>query len=233
MAKILLIEDEDSLAVGLVDVLRLKGYSVERESEGDLALKRALQESFDLIVLDAELPALNGFEILKELRGRGSEVRVLMLTARTEETDRVLGFELGVDDYVTKPFSLLELLGRIKAILRRTANALQNESPQSLRLHQTIVDFERFRVEVAGREVPLPAKGFEILRILWQKRGRAVSRDELMDAAWGVDDAVTPRTLNNLIVKLRQTIEPNPEDPQFLKTVHGVGYRLELDETKA
>jgi DNA-binding response OmpR family regulator len=215
--------------VGLVDVLAVKGYEVQRESRGDDGLARALQGDFDLILLDVELPGLSGFEILRTLRQHGHAVPVLMLTARKTEMDRVLGFELGTDDYVTKPFSLLELLGRITAILRRVGGA--TASPPacgSVRLGQATLDLEKFSASRDGEPMPLPSKAFDVLRVLLSQQGKAVTRDDLIDGAWGAEEGVTLRTLNNVIVKIRQAIEPIPEDPRYLKTVHGVGYRLEL-----
>ena len=230
MERILLIEDEDSLAVGLVDVLSLKGYDVHRESRGDLGLKMALAESFDLILLDGELPGLSGFEILKSLREAKRETRVLMLTARKTEMDRVLGFELGADDYVTKPFSLAELLGRIKAILRRNSSPAKSEAsaPLEVSFGDVVVDLDRFTIRKEKAELNLPARAFEILRCLVESEGQVLSRDTLTDSVWGPEEAITLRTLNNLVVKIRQVIEPNPEQPQYLKTVHGVGYRLDV-----
>lgn len=229
-ARILLVEDEDAIAVGLVDVLEVKGYQVERQSDGEVGLERALAGNFDLILLDAELPNLSGFEILKTLRKNQQTTRVIMLTARKTEMDRVLGFELGVDDYVTKPFSLLELLGRIGAVLRRSSGT--DSSPKgaatTLTLGNSIVELDKFTVSKDGQPVNLPAKAFEILRALLEQRGQVVSRDTLMDEVWGAGESITLRTLNNLIVKIRQAIEERPDQPRFLKTVHGVGYRLDL-----
>lgn len=229
-SRILLVEDEDSLATGLVDVLSVKGYQVERAADGRRGLEMALNGGYDLILLDVELPGLSGFEILKELRGGGNSSRVLMLTSRTSEVDRVLSFELGVDDYVSKPFSLSELLGRIKALLRRSlemtgvaASSLSSE----LKFHETVVDLEACRMVRGGEELKLPTKAFAVLQYLLEKEGQVVSRDELIDAVWGEEEYITQRTLNNLVVKIRQAIEKKPEEPVFLKTVHGLGYRLD------
>lgn len=227
MSRLLLVEDEDALAVGLVDVLEVKGYQVVRESQGDAALSRALCEEFDLVLLDAELPELSGFEVLKRLRAQGRSVPVIMLTARQTEMDRVLGFELGTDDYVTKPFSLLELLGRIAAVLRRVGEA-KGRSTVPLRVGSAFLDLEKFSAVRDGVELSLPSKAFDVLRVLLGRRGQVVTRDDLVSHAWGTDDGVTLRTLTNVIVKIRAAIEPEPEEPRHLKTVHGVGYRLEV-----
>ena len=227
MNRLLLVEDEDALAIGLVDVLEVKGYQVTRESQGDLGLERALSERFDLILLDAELPKRSGFEVLKELRAQGRTVPVIMLTARQTEMDRVLGFELGTDDYVTKPFSLLELLGRIAAVLRRVGPT-KVEDTTTLQIGKAELNLEKFSAIHNGAELELPAKAFDILRVLLERRGQVITRDDLITAAWGSDDGVTLRTLNNVIVKIRAAIEPDPEEPRHLVTVHGVGYRLEV-----
>ena len=229
MTRILIVEDEESLAKGLVDVLTVKGYEVSWESDGHSGLEAAMKTTFDLILLDVELPGLNGFEILKALRGAGKDSRVLMLTARGAELDRVLGFEWGVDDYVCKPFSLSELLGRIKALLRRSVTV--QESPQeegALIFGDVRVDLDAFKVIRGGMEIRLPARAFELLRFLVEHSGEVVSRDQLIDAVWGEEECITQRTLNNLVVKIRQAIEQSADEPAFLKTVHGVGYRLEL-----
>ena len=190
----------------------------------------ALSGGYDLILLDVELPGLSGFEILKELRGRGDSSRVLMLTSRTSEVDRVLSFELGVDDYVSKPFSLSELLGRIKALLRRSlemAGATAASPSLELKFGETEVDLEGCRMVRQGEELKLPTKAFAVLQHLLEKEGQVVSRDELIDAVWGEEEYITQRTLNNLVVRIRQAIEDKPEEPVFLKTVHGLGYRLD------
>lgn len=214
-AHLLLVEDEMSLAVGLVDVLRVKGYLVDHVVTGEEAL--AGTDDYALILLDASLPGMSGFEVLQKLRQRRCQTPVLMLTARGSEADRVLGFELGGDDYVVKPFSLAELLGRIAALLRRCA------PPSALLQFGSVqVDLEAFLVR--GRDVVLPTRAFQLLKQLQARRGQAVPRDTLMDEV----ENITLKTLTNLIVKLRQAIEENPEQPRYLKTVHGVGYRLEL-----
>ena len=227
MSRLLLVEDEPSLAVGLVDVLRVKGYEVDHVTTGEEALLKASAGGYGLLLLDAMLPGISGFDVLRRLRERNDAIPVIMLTARGTEMDRVLGFELGVDDYVTKPFSLLELLGRIAALLRR-ASAPPPVSASILRFGPVHVDLERFTAAGPDGELTLPARAFEILRTLAARHGQVVTRDALMDGVWGVDESITLRTLNNLIVKIRQAIEVNPEEPSFLKTVHGVGYRLEL-----
>ena len=215
MSKILLVEDELDLANGLVDVLRLKGYTVDHADSAERA-RELHPAGYDLLLLDVSLPGISGFDLLRSLAQKPATI---MLTSRSSEMDKVIGFELGIEDYVTKPFSLLELLARIQVVLRRIAPS------QTLQFGAIQLDLERFTVK--GREITLPSKAFDMLKVLHGRRGQAVSRDELIDGVWGVDENVTQRTLNNLIVKIRQAIEADPEQPKHLLTVHGVGYRLE------
>lgn len=221
---LLLVEDELSLAVGLVDVLRVKGYEVDHVISGEEALELAGQREYRLVLLDASLPGMSGFEVLRHLRQRRSEVLVLMLTARGSEADRVLGFELGADDYVTKPFSLAELLGRIGAMLRRGA-AVAEAPRNQLQFGALVADLDAYTL---SNGEALPRRAFDILRLLSKRQGQVVSRDQLMDEVWGVEEAITHKTIHNLVARIRQQIESDPEQPRFLKTVHGVGYRLEL-----
>lgn len=216
MSKILLVEDELDLAHGLVDVLRLKGYQVDHAETAERAAE-LLAQSYDLLILDVSLPGMSGFDLLRSLAVRPATI---VLTSRSSEMDKVIGFELGIEDYVTKPFSLLELLARIQVVLRRAQPV-----SRALQFGEVVLDLEKFSVR--GREITLPARAFDMLKLLHQRRGQAVSRDELIDGVWGVDENVTQRTLNNLIVKIRQAIEVDPEQPRHLLTVHGVGYRLE------
>lgn len=219
MSRILLVEDELDLANGLVDVLRLKGYEVVHADSAEEARGLLAAEGFQLLLLDLTLPGMSGFDLL---RGLAVKPPTILLTSRSTEMDKLIGFELGIEDYVTKPFSLLELLARVQVVLRRnpaTASEVLQFGPVQL-------DLQRFKV--LGREVALPAKAFDMVRLLHQRRGQAVTRDELIDGIWGVDENITQRTLNNLIVKIRQAIETDPEQPRHLLTVHGVGYRLEM-----
>ena len=219
MSKILLVEDELDLASGLADVLRIKGYQVDHAETAERA--RELEPAgYDLLLLDVSLPGMSGFDLLRSLP---QVPPTILLTSRSGEMDKVIGFELGIEDFVTKPFSLLELLARIQVVLRRAKPA---EQSHCLQFGPVQLDLDRFTIK--GREVSLPARAFEMLRVLHRRRGQAVTRDELMDGVWGVDENVSQRTLNNLIVKLRQAIEVDPEQPAYLLTVHGVGYRLEM-----
>ncbi len=235
-ANILLVEDEPSLAIGLIDMLKIKGYDVEHVDSGEAAWEALETGLFDLVLLDASLPGISGFEVLKRLRGQNDITPVIMLTARGTESDRVLGFELGTDDYVVKPFSLLELLGRIAALLRRhqrTVHAPADpKTPPAdswlLHFEDVTVDLKAFTIRKGTQTLSLPTKAFELLRCLAENANSVVDRDQLMDHTWSPEDAITLRTLNNLVVKVRAAIEPLPDQPKFLKTVHGVGYRLEI-----
>lgn len=229
--RILVVEDEPSMLKGLVDVLGIKGYDVASAVRGDDGLEMARAGGYALVILDGMLPGLSGFEVLKALRGEGNQTPVIMLTARNTEMDKVLGFELGVDDYVTKPFSIMELLGRIQAVLRRHAAvpaAPVAQAPAGAqRVGEAEVDFKAYSLKRAGTAVDVPAKAIDILKVLIARKGEVVSRDTLIDEVWGADEFINQRTVNNLVVKLRQAIEQDPETPRHLITVHGVGYRLD------
>lgn len=222
---VLVAEDEAPMRRGIVILLQAKGYEVIEAATGPEALVKARQARPDLIVLDVMLPGQTGFEVLQVLRAEGAQTPVLMLTAKGTESDKVLGFTLGVDDYVTKPFSTLELLGRIEAVLRR-CQAARPAGPDALSVGVAEIDFARFAVHRAGQPVDLPPRAVEILGVLARANGRVVGRDDLLDEVWG-GDAVNPRTLDNMIVKLRQAIEPVPDAPRHLVTVRGRGYRLD------
>lgn len=229
--RILVVEDEPSMLKGLVDVLGIKGYDVASAVRGDDGLEMARAGGYALVILDGMLPGLSGFEVLKALRGEGNQTPVIMLTARNTEMDKVLGFELGVDDYVTKPFSIMELLGRIQAVLRRHAAAPAAPVAQApagaQRVGEAEVDFKAYSLKRGGSAVDVPAKAIDILKVLIARKGEVVSRDTLIDEVWGADEFINQRTVNNLVVKLRQAIEQDPETPRHLITVHGVGYRLD------
>lgn len=225
---ILVIEDEPSLLKGLLDVLEVKGYKVESATRGDEGLKMALRGRYSLVLLDVMLPGVSGLEILHQLRAAGIRTPVILLTAKDTEMDKVLGFELGVDDYVTKPFSLLELLGRITAVVRRAEPQGQDQAaPESLSFDGTTLDLKRYTVQCSGAPVELPARAFDVLRVLAARRGQVVDRDSLIDEVWGKDEFINQRTVNNLVVKIRQVIEADPANPRYLKTIHGRGYRLD------
>ena len=228
--KLLVVEDEPAMARGLEEILRARDYDVVMAATGDAAYRLAMERDFDLVLLDIMLPVLSGFEVLKKLRANGRQVPIILLTAKGDESDKVLGFELGVDDYVTKPFSPMELLGRIGAVLRRSRAPRQDEAvdPEILAFGPVTVDLRAYSAVRDGLPQDLPAKGFEILRVLARTPGEVVHRDKLIDAVWGQDEYINERTLTNLAVRIRQVIEPDAGKPRHLKTVHGVGYRLDV-----
>jgi two-component system alkaline phosphatase synthesis response regulator PhoP len=224
MSKILIIEDEASILMPLEDNLVLEGYEVVCARDGVEGLARAADRSFDLIVLDIMLPKLDGFEVCKRLRQDRVMTPILMLTAKSQEIDRVLGLELGADDYVTKPFSSRELLARIKAILRRVKEP--HHGIDSCRFGDVEVDFTRYEAKKGGRPVPLTALEFALLRFLAQNKGRVVDRNEVLDAVWGKDVFVDARTVDKHISLLRRKFEDDPQKPQYIRGVRGVGYKF-------
>lgn len=224
-SRILLIEDEPGLVLTLSDLLAAEGYEVETAGDGPGGLSRALNEQFDAIVLDVMLPGKNGFDVCKELRQSGKDVAVLMLTARTQVIDRVLGLKLGADDYLTKPFEPSELLARVEALLRRVQK--QNLSPVSkFEFADVKVNFESGEVEKGGQPVNLAGKELQLLRYLVDHRGTVVSRDDLLTNVWEYQSSVTSRTVDVHVAWLRQKLEDNPSMPRHFHTVRGVGYRF-------
>jgi len=225
MARILVVEDEPTIAIGLQDDLEMEGYLVEVVSDGATAARRALEGGFDLILLDVMLPQKDGFTVCRELRRAGLRTPIILLTARGQEVDKVMGLELGADDYVTKPFSPLELLARIKAVLRRAGGA-----PAPARIYRfgdVTVDFSRFEATRGGRKVELTAMEFKLLRAFLEHRGEALSIDRLLEEVWGKDVFLTDRVIYTHVNNLRGKIEENPGQPRFLVSVRGVGYRFD------
>ncbi len=225
MAKILIIEDEPDMARGLEDNLKFEGYEVQTASDGTTGLNYALSNPVDLILLDLMLPKMPGYEVCKALRAKGNATPIIMLTAKGQEIDKVLGLELGADDYITKPFSLRELLARIHALLRRQG-AARTQPVGTYAFGELVLDFEHYRATKAGEEIELTPKEFEILRYLIAHRGQTVNRSELLDQVWGIEDYPTTRTVDNHILKLRKKIEKNPANPDYIITVHGLGYKF-------
>lgn len=223
MIRILIVEDDDSLAMSLEDDLRLEGYEVQVARDGELATRQALAEAYDLIVLDLTLPNKDGFEVCRELRRNGRHMPIIMLTARSEDSDKVLGLEIGADDYVTKPFNPRELRARIKAILRRTGNELH----ERFRFGNIEVDFSRHELRQDGKFVPITHMEFKLLETLIRNRGRVLSREQLLDQVWGLDNHVTERAVDTHVVNLRKKVEAEPSEPRFIITVAGVGYRFD------
>jgi DNA-binding response OmpR family regulator len=225
MVKILVVEDEPQMRMGLKDNLEFEGYEVLFAGDGQEALDILSDTSFDLIILDVMLPKVSGFDVLKKIRADGNNTPVIMLTAKGEEIDRVLGLELGADDYVTKPFSLRELLARVKAILRRNVSKGTAEQ-QQYNIGKLEVDFAAYSALSNGQDIPMTHKEFEILKYFIQHRNETVSRDDLLHDVWGYEADITSRTVDNFILKLRQKIEHDSAHPKFLLTVHGVGYKF-------
>jgi two-component system alkaline phosphatase synthesis response regulator PhoP len=223
--RILLVEDEPGLVLTLTDRLESEGYMVQVAQDGEMGQQKALEGAFDLIILDVMLPRKSGFDVCRDLRAQGLQTPVLMLTARGQVIDKVLGLKLGADDYLTKPFEVLELLARIEALLRR-ATVVQAASPGSYNFGDIKVDFRRAEVSRKDNEIELSALEFKLLQYLIEHRGMALSRDELLDEVWGYDATPTTRTVDVHIAWLRQKLETNPRKPQFILTVHGLGYKF-------
>ncbi len=223
MPRILIVDDEPEMARGLEDNLRFEGYQTLAATNGRDALALALREGPDLILLDVMMPELSGWDVLRSLRQKGLDVPVIMLTARGEEVDRVLGLELGADDYVTKPFSLRELLARVRAVLRRPGprQRVEEFAFGNIRLH--LRARQAFK---AGKEVRLTRKEFDLLRYLVEHRGEVITRDRLLDEVWGYAHFPTTRTVDTHILRLRQKFEDDPEHPVHILTVHGQGYKF-------
>jgi len=223
LARILIVEDEPSIALALESDLRLEGYDVEVARDGEDALGRVRGAPFDLMLLDLMLPKKDGFAVCREVRRAGLPTAIIVLTAKAQEAERVLGLELGADDYVTKPFSPLELRARIKAVLRR-GNA---GTPDRYRFGDVDVDFTRAEVRRDGVTVDVTAIEFRLLTVFIRARGRALTRDELLDRVWGRDSAPTDRVVDNHIMNLRRKIERTPDRPEFIVSLRGLGYRFD------
>jgi len=229
MSRILVIEDDPSIRMGLEDTLTAKGYEVEVVGKGGEGADKALGGRFDLVVLDVMLPDTDGFEVLRRIRGaKGAAHRipVIMLSARAAELDRVRGLELGADDYVTKPFSLMELLARVASVLRRAhGEAIE---PVALHFGDLEIDLVGQVATRAGKRFELPSRAFAILKVFAKRPGEVVSRDTLLDEAWGYEDYPNTRTVDNHLVKLRRALEDEPDKPRYLVTIHGAGYKLDV-----
>ncbi|HKX05537.1 MAG TPA: response regulator transcription factor [Methylomirabilota bacterium] len=226
MPRILIVDDEPEMVRGLEDNLRFEGYQTVAAPDGRRGLALALSEAPDLILLDVMMPGMSGWDLCREIRRRGLDVPVIMLTARGEEVDRVLGLELGADDYVTKPFSLRELMARIRAVLRRPGPRQKFEEFAfgDVRLH--LRARQAFK---GGREVRLTRKEFDLLRYLIEHSGEVITRDRLLDEVWGYERFPTTRTVDTHILRLRQKFEDDPERPAHILTAHGQGYRFVVE----
>ena len=224
MSRILIIEDEPEMANGLKDNFEFDGHEVFIAPDGETGKNKALDQNPDLIILDIMLPKKSGFDVCKELRSEGITTPIIMLTARGQEIDKVLGLELGADDYITKPFSVRELLARVKAVLRRYSDR-QESKDSLLQIGRLKIDPLHYYAEDEQGEVELTHKEFEILKFFIENKGKTISRDQLLDNVWGYEVYPTSRTVDNHILHLRKKIEYNPENPRHLLTVHGIGYK--------
>jgi DNA-binding response OmpR family regulator len=224
LVKVLIIEDEPNMVLGLKDSCEYEGYEVSVARDGKEGLQKALTEKVDIILLDVMLPVMSGIDVCRSLRTRGIETPILMLTARSQEIDKVVGLEVGADDYVTKPFSIKELLARIRAHLRRASK--QVVDLESFTFGDVELNFKKYVARKDGRALELSAREFEILRYLIRHRGEIITRDQLLDEVWGYDSTPVTRTVDNHIARLRQKIEQDPSAPQHIITVHRIGYRF-------
>lgn len=224
--KVLLVEDEAGLVLTLTDRLQAEGFEVCSATDGARGFELALSENFDLIILDVMLPKKNGYDICRDLRQKSINTPILMLTAKGETIDKVLGLKLGADDYLTKPFEVIELLARIEALLRRSPVHNQNNSGETFRFGKVAVDFKRAEVVKNNEVVELSAMEFKLLQFLIENRGNVHSRDKLLDEVWGYDAMPSTRTVDVHVAWLRQKLEENPKHPQFIHTVHGLGYKF-------
>ena len=231
MPRILVVEDETPMRVALTDALEAAGFRVLSASDGQSGLDRALDESPDLVLLDVMMPRLDGFAVAGELRRLGRAMPILMLTAKGLVDDRVRGLDCGADDYLVKPFSTGELLARVRALLRRFRRASGGTTATTLRLGDVTVDFARLEVRRGETALHLTAKEFAMLRLLAETPGEPVSRERFLDVVWGVTAFPTTRTVDTHMASLRAKVEADAEQPRYLKTVHGTGYKLIVDET--
>jgi two-component system, OmpR family, alkaline phosphatase synthesis response regulator PhoP len=223
--RLLLVEDEPGLQLALSDRLTAEGYTVETAGDGNTAVTRATGEPFDVILLDVMLPGRDGFDVAKTLRQQGIQTPILMLTARSQVVDRVVGLKLGADDYLTKPFETIELLARIEALLRR-APAASGVSLERYQFGDITVDVRKAEVTHQGQPVELSAKEFQLLRYFIEHRGATLTREELLQEVWGYSNTPSTRTVDVHVAWLRQKLEPNARIPQYILTVHGLGYKF-------
>jgi DNA-binding response OmpR family regulator len=224
MSVILVVEDDPAILRGLADNLRFESYEVLTAEDGESGYKLLAEKKPDLLILDLMLPRMSGYEVCRKARAAGITTPIMMLTARGEEADRVLGLDLGADDYVAKPFSIRELLARVRAILRRAQPAAA--LPDELRFGDVMVDFRSYEARKGGSPLEMTPKEFQVLRLLASRSGEVVTRDELLNEVWGYENYPTTRTVDNHVATLRAKIELDPANPEHLRTVHGVGYKF-------
>jgi two-component system alkaline phosphatase synthesis response regulator PhoP len=224
MPKILIVEDEPNMVAGLRDNFEFEGYQVLTAPDGVAGLERALSESPDIVILDVMMPRMSGLDVCKQLKAKKPSMPIIMLTARGQEVDKVVGLELGADDYVTKPFSIRELLARVKAVLRR-AGTIPKQG-EKFAFGEVEVNLRNCQVSRKGKALEFSSKEFELLKYFLNHPGETLSRDRLLEDVWGYDRFPTTRTVDAHIVRLRQKVEPKPDDPRFILTVHGTGYKF-------
>jgi DNA-binding response OmpR family regulator len=223
--KILVVDDEPNITRGLRDNLEFEGYEVQEASNGAAGLAAILDAKFDLVLLDVMMPEMSGFDVCRKVREAGIDVAIIFLTAKGEEIDKVVGLELGSDDYITKPFSVRELLARVKAILRRKS-PVPVKTGDRVKVGRLEVDFAAFSATDENGEVKMSHKELEILKYLLQRKNEIISRHDLLHNVWGYDEMPTTRTVDNFIVKLRHKVETDANNPRIILTVHGTGYKL-------
>jgi two-component system alkaline phosphatase synthesis response regulator PhoP len=224
MPSVLIVEDDDSMAAALRDGFKYEGYSVSLARDGAAGLKAATEAPPDLIILDLMLPKMSGLDVCREIRKNGNPIPIIMLTARGQEIDKVLGLKMGADDYVTKPFGFLELMARVEAVLRRSAG--KPVRLDTFHFGEIAVDFKKGQVRRQGKVVDLTPRELRLLQFFIEHQGEVVSREKLLDAVWGYDAAPLTRTVDMHVAKLRKKVEKNPADPRFILTIHGLGYRF-------
>jgi two-component system alkaline phosphatase synthesis response regulator PhoP len=224
MPKILIVEDEPGMVAGLRDNFEFEGYQVLSAMDGVSGLERALADTPDLVILDVMMPRMSGLDVCKQLKSKRPAIPIIMLTARGQEVDKVVGLELGADDYVTKPFSIRELLARVKAVLRRVESVPKGKDRYIF--GDVEVNLQSCQVSRRGRSLDFSSKEFDLLKCFLSHPGEALTRDRLLEEVWGYDKFPTTRTVDAHIVRLRQKLEPKPDDPRFFLTVHGTGYKF-------
>lgn len=224
MPRILIVEDEPNMRMGLKDNLEFDGYEIECADNGQDGLNKILNDNYDLALLDVMMPKMSGFDVCKKAREKGNKTPIILLTAKGEEVDKVIGLELGADDYVTKPFSLRELIARIKAILRRSEK--KTSGIEIINIGKLEINFASYNAFDNGKPIQMSHKEFELLKFLYDRINQTVSRDDLLKNVWGQEFLTTTRTIDNFIVKLRQKVEEDSNNPKIILTVHGIGYKL-------
>ena len=224
--RLLIVEDEPAMQLGLKDNLEFEGYQVEIVGDGEAGLQKIQTGNYHLVLLDVMLPKISGFDVCKAARAAHNTTPIILLTARGDEIDKVLGLEFGADDYITKPFSVRELLARIKALLRRNQATEYAQPTQFVSLGRLQIDFDAFVAKEEEQEIKLSHKEFEILNHLYKHKNKMVSRHDLLQNVWGYDEDITTRTVDNFIARLRQKVEENANQPKIILTVHGSGYKL-------